>query len=224
MKVALYLSVLLFFILCTHQKGISQTAIHAENMTIPRVYSVDSQIYMCVQYTLAYSKRPRSKEKLKTICSCDQTLIRLIEWEKKYYSTPTTYVENTLIVWDKNFVTNYILPLIRDEDDKKRIEYTLVNSDKSTFKNIINYDNKVIVNDKMYYYPMNVKTCISVRFVNYEWFKSIVPKSSWIYNPDCFDDGEGMYINLLIPLLENDTVPSLLTPSLPQVFDLWEMK
>jgi hypothetical protein len=171
-------------------------------MSIPSVYSTDSQIYMCVKHNIIYKENTDSKEKLREVCSCYQTLMRLIEWEENIYSHPISYGTNTLIIWDTTFLVNYILPLIREDKKREIIEYTLSHANDNSFKNIIDYDNKVIINDKIYYYPMNIKTCISIRTVDYEWFKTIVPENSWIYKPDCFDDGEGMQTSVLIPLLD----------------------
>ncbi len=197
---------LLFFILCVFEEGVSQTAIHSDNMLTPYIFSQqDSAIYICVQYTLSYPKKPNTNRYItREICSCYQTNIDLLEWRKNYHSYPNTYGFNTVIVWDKDFVNNYILPLFRDEKDRKRIEYTLANSNDSTFKNIIDYANKVIIDDKMYYYPINTKTYIMVTSVNYEWFKSIVPQSLWMYESSCFYDGERMKVSLLIPLLDKE--------------------
>jgi hypothetical protein len=197
----LYLGVILF-ISCTPKKKIKQV-LHAENMTIPTVSSIaDSQIYLCVQYTFVHGRK--TNEKLKEACTCHNSLLRLLEWEKNIYSETINFGMNTIIIWDSNFVINYVLPLTREEKYIKKIEYTLANSNDSIFRNIVNFNNKVIVNDKMYYYPIKIKTYISVDRVNYEWFKSIVPQSSWIYKPDCFDDGEGMSVGLLIPLLDKE--------------------
>jgi hypothetical protein len=190
------------FFLCIFQKGVSQV-IYAQNMAIPNVYSIDSQIYMCSQYTVSYPKKSEfGRYKKREVCSCHQTTMNLIEWKKNRYATPETYGRNTFIILDKDFIFNYILPLIRDEDEREIIEYTLANSDKSTFKNIIDSNNKIVINDKMYYYHLNISTCISINYIDYDFFISLVPKSSWIYEPDCFDIGKGMLISLLIPLLE----------------------
>ena len=53
----------------------------------------------------------------------------------------------------------------------------------------------------MYYYPINISAYIYVVDSDYEWLKSIVPESSWIYKPDCFNDDDMVGGNLLIPLL-----------------------
>jgi hypothetical protein len=148
---------LLFFISCMPQKEIIQT-IPTQKLrpSVIPIVSLDSSIYLCAQYTLSYRKKTSSRHyEEKEVCSCHKTLISLLEWEiTATYSVRNFYGENTLIVWDKDFVINYILPLFKKEEDRKRIEYTLVHCNESTFKNIIDYDNKVTVNDKMYYYPL----------------------------------------------------------------------
>jgi hypothetical protein len=197
-----YLGTLFLFLISCVSKKETTRVIRAKNMTIPSCFSVDSKIYLCIQYTFVHGRK--TNEKLKETCTCNNSLLRLLEWEKNIYSEPTNSGMNTIIIWDSNFVINYVLPLIREEKYKKKIEYTLANSNDSIFRNIVDFDNKVIVNDKMYYYPIKIKTCISVGRVNYEWFKRLVPQSSWIYKPDCFDDGEGMSVGLLIPLLDKE--------------------
>jgi hypothetical protein len=161
-----------------------------------------------MQYTLSSPKNSHAKSlKKREVCSCHKTLSDLLEWEiKTTYSTDNFYGMNTLIIWDKDFVANHILPLFNDEYRKKIIEYTLVHSNNTTFtaNNVIDYENKVIVNNKVYYYPLKMKRAISVIVEDYEWFKSIVPQSSWIYESSCFDDEIGMRVSLLIPLLEEE--------------------
>ena len=193
----------LFFISCTPKKTVR--VIHAKNMSIPKIYSWDSRIYLCAKYTFVYWNGGDSIEEIET-CTCNNTLVQLLEWEANRYSEPNRFITYTLIIWDTNFVVNHVLPLIREEEDRKKIKYTLANSNDSTFNNIIDFNNKVIINDKMYYYPINVKACISITSVDYEWFKTIVPQSSWIYVPYCFGDEKKMQIRLLIPLLGECTM------------------
>ena len=199
----------IFFISCTLQK--KYVSIRPVKLMLPIIYSLDSTIYLCRQYTLFYPKRNHSefhkreiyKREKREVCTCHTTIIRLLEWNiTNAYSMGESYGKNTLIIWDSNFVSNYILPLFREEKDRKRIEYTLANSDENTFKNIIDYDNKVIIDDKVYYYHLKIKQGVSVMVEDYKWLKSVVPKSSWIYEPNCFYDGEKMAVDLLIPLLD----------------------
>jgi hypothetical protein len=200
---------LLFFLTCVPKKEIVWT-FYSHKLERPIISSLDSTIYICAKYTLNkylfYEGKSRKiyRYKGRETCSCFTTLLRLLEWRTKSIQVVGC---NTIIIWDKDFIANYILPEFKGEKDRKIIEYTLANSNDSTFtpENIIDYKNKVIINDKVYYYPLKIKTGVRAMVKDYEWFKSVVPKSSWIYNSDCFDDGEGMYANLLIPLLEEDT-------------------
>jgi hypothetical protein len=163
-----------------------------------------------MQYTLSYPKNSHYralKKREREVCSCHKTLIDLLEWEiRTTYSMENSYGMNTLIIWDKDFVANHILPLFNDEYDRKIIKYTIAHSNDSTFtaENVIDYENKVIINDKVYYYPLKIKRAVRVMVEDYEWFKSIIPQSSWIYESSCFDDEIGMRINLLIPLLDEE--------------------
>jgi len=204
--VLLCLSVLsLFFISCASQKKIVYVNPTQQKLTRPIIYSLDSSIYLCMQYTISKKSEFRSKIYYKrNVCSCYNTMIRLLELE----TTKTKSIGiNTLIIWDTNFIINHILPLFKEEDERNIIAYTIANSNDSTFKDIIDYDNKVIISEKIYFYPIKIKTGISVMVIDEKWLKSVLPQSSWIYKPDCFDDGKRMLINLFIPLLEMDSVP-----------------
>jgi len=172
--------------------------------SLPLLSQMDSAIYVCTERIVETS----SDSEDRISCTCYKTLTRLLKYEIIAYVKPISISmgeSNTIIIWDKNFITNYILPLFKKEEDRQKIEYTLANSNDSTFtsENVIDYDNKVIVNDKMYYYPFKIKQAASVIVTNIPQFYSIISKSSWIfYGQDCFDDKDPMWINLLIPLLE----------------------
>ena len=140
------------------------------------------------------------KKGKKEICACFGTE-SWINWVNAFSKPTRGGKANALIIWDKNFVIEHVLPLIEGEESRKIVEYTLANSNDSTFKNIIDSKNKVVINDKMYYYPINISAYIYVVDSDYEWLKSIVPESSWIYKPDCFNDDDMVGGNLLIPLL-----------------------
>ena len=206
-KKGLNLLLLLFFaILCISQEGMSQ-AMYVKNMGLPLWGSMDNGIYMCAEYTISYSYRKKSYSKRykyeeREVCSCFDSDLSFLERKVRAYSQTVSILGyNAIIIWDTNFIINHILPLFTKIEDRKKIIYTLNQSNDSTFKDIIDYDNKVIINDKIYYYPMKVKKYILFPNVNYEWLKEIVPQSSWIYNPNCYDEGKGMRVNLLIPLL-----------------------
>jgi hypothetical protein len=201
---------LLIFISCVPQKRTIQFYT-TQNLSLPAITSLNTSIYLCMQYTLLIPKKhsfESYKKGKEEVCSCQKTSTDLLEWRiKTTYSIGESYGENTLIIWDKDFVSKYILPLFNnDEYSKKIIEYTLTHSNDNTFtsENVIDYKNKIIINDKVYYYPFKIKRAISVIVVDYEWFKSIIPQSAWIYESSCFDDGVGMRISLLIPLLEEE--------------------
>jgi hypothetical protein len=210
-RIRLSILLLLFFVLCISPKGISQRVIHVENMGFPLLTATGSKMYMCAQYTVSYSKRVylrryKYKYAKREVCSCFSDEMYKLAWYRHFYSeTLSICGYNTIIIWDTNFIINYVLPVISDRNERHKMEYTLINSNDSTFtvENIIDLKNKVIINDKMYYYPMNVRTCFLIPNIDYEWFKSIVPKSSWIfYGQDWFDNGRRMQVELLIPLLE----------------------
>ena len=181
----------------------------------PMTFPTDSFIYFCAQHTVAYRYREDSSLQdyiyiERDVCNCFSTPISLLE-ENIIRHSEVDYFEganaNTIIIWDRSFISEYILPECSRVEHKKEIEYTLAHSDDSTFtaENIIDYYNKVIINDKMYYYPLKTKRAASVIVYNLAKFYSILPKSSWIfYGEDCFDDGQSMYVRLLIPLLDKN--------------------
>jgi len=207
----LCLSILsLFSSVCVSQKKIADIG-YDRGFDSPMVFPTDSSIYFCSQHIVSYRKEPFSQDYIeRDVCNCFSTLISLLEEEIITHSTVNYFDNsngNTIIIWDKNFIINYILPLFKRKEDRKKIEYTLANSNDSTFtsENVIDYNNKVIINDKMYYYPLKIKQTAKVIVTNIPKFYSILPKSSWIfYSKDCFDDGKSMYISLLIPLLDEN--------------------
>ena len=212
-KSKLSILLLLFLVLGVAKEGLSQgtgyfAAGHFQNIGIPSFSTMNDRIYMCAQYTVSYSYRKnkyskRSKYEERDVCSCFIDLDYVVENNKRSYSgtIPAGFARNTIIIWDRNFIANHLLPMFRDIEDRRKINYTLNHSNDSTFKNIIDYNNKVVINDKMYYYPLKIRTCLTFS-VDYNWLKEVVPESSWIYKPDCFDAGKGMRVDVLIPLLQ----------------------
>jgi hypothetical protein len=196
----------LLFIACTSRRKIVQP-IPNDNLRLlsQSIHSTAaSMIYLCEKYNVSYPAKGFERTKEREVCSCYAMAFEVLEWKVSINTLTHSIGCNTLIIWDSNFVSNYILPLIREKKDRKIIEYTLANSNDSTFNNIIDYNNKVIINDRMYYYPLNIGRGISVEVLDIEWFMSIFPRSSWIYKPDCFDIGKGMWISLLIPLMDEE--------------------
>lgn len=200
--IALGFTLSFLLICCAPQKEMTQAIPPSElNFDFgPYIFSWDSAIYVCKQYLLHdfyYEEKPRCERyEDREICTCKSAVIGTIDWVIR---TKDNIGGNTLIVWDKNFVAQYILPKLKDEKDRRTVEYTLAHSTDSTFDNIIDYDNKVVINDKAYYYPLRIKKFISCS-VDYEELKSV--PQIWIYRPDCFDEGKGTYVDLLIPLLD----------------------
>lgn len=199
-------SVIIIFMLLYSYKALGQDtfSIYAENIRMhsPFITSLDSNVLFCATYT--YSNES-IRYKHKETCSCIRTRIDLLEWQISRFSDTATYKKaNYIIIWDKLFVMNYILPLFKKAEYREPIEYTLSHSDDSTFtaEKVIDFENKVIVNDKMYYYPLKIKKGICV-FTNTEWIKSVIPLSSWIYNSPCYNVKESEQVILLIPILES---------------------
>ena len=116
----------------------------------PCVSNCDSTVLFCAEY--AY--KPANHRK-KDVCSCNLCKIELLDWNVSTHSGICNWTRSTIIVWDKKFISDYVLPLVEDEDSRNLIEFTLSHSDDSTFKaeNVIDYENKVILNDKIILAP-----------------------------------------------------------------------
>jgi hypothetical protein len=203
---------------CVSQKELADSvpAIYNRGFCSPTVFSTSSSIYFCAEQIIVYKQNSSSQDyEAREICHCFQTLISLLEGEISIHND-TMYSSflgfnggNTIIIWDKSFILNYLLPLFEREEERKKIEYTLIHSEDDTFtiENIIDFDNKVIINDKMYYYPLKIKQIAKVSVTNIPKFYSIMPQNTGFYKPNCFDDGKKMWINLLIPLLDTPQIP-----------------
>ena len=205
MKKTIKFSTIIIFMLLYSYKALGQEgSIYVDNIRIypPYISSLDSNVLFCATYT--YSNKS-TRYKYKETCSCIRTRRDLLEWEIEIHSyTSSIKTANYIIIWDKLFVMNYILPLFKKAEYREPIEYTLSHSDDSTFtaEKVIDFENKVIINDKMYYYPLKIKKGICV-FTNTEWIKSVIPLSSWIYNSPCYNVKESEQVILLIPILES---------------------
>ena len=203
--------------------GVAQISITPADKTgfgYPMVFYKNSTIYFCAQYTVSYERRYDWRsvyyDDPRDVCTCQRSNTKMLEWSIKLFSKTVRisgFVGNEIFIWNKDFIS-YIIQEFKREQSKstekalKMLEYTIANSDDNTFteKNIIDFDNKVIINEKMYYYPLKIKAWVRISVNNVKNFYSMVPKSSWIfYEPNCFDD-ENENINLLIPLLDKRDV------------------
>ncbi len=203
-KTTKFSAIIIFMLLCSYKALGQEGSIYVDNIRIyhPYISSLDSHLLFCATYT--YSNKS-TRYKPKETCSCVKTRIGLLEWQIDRHSyTSSLKTANYIIIWDKSFVMNYILPLFKKAEYREPIEYTLSHSDDSTFtaEKVIDFENKVIINDKMYYYPLKIKKGICV-FTSTEWIKSVIPLSSRIYNSPCYDVKESEQVILLIPILES---------------------
>jgi hypothetical protein len=163
----------------------------------------DSMFYFCYSH---YSEHIVGNKRIKTrkICTCEFLHTESIKIVLGVNVRGGVFPSRQYILfYDSSFVSDYILPLFKKEEDRKIIEYTLSNANDSTFKNIIDFEHKVIINENAYYYPINSPKLACVYINKLEWFKSVIPKEKWIYNQNCYNENVPMY--LLIPLLEGDT-------------------
>ena len=135
-KRILFLCSGILFLFCVPCISQNVSSTYNTGFDLPTVFSTDSAIYFCAKYVISYQKEyPSQDYEAREVCSCHQTLIRLLEWETKRH-TDTAYDRsgaNTIIIWDKYFIFNYILPLFKKKEDIKKIEYTLAHSDSNTF-------------------------------------------------------------------------------------------
>lgn len=207
MKRTTKFSAIIFFMFFCSYKALGQEgSIYADHIRMypPYISSLDSRVLFCATYTYSYESM---KYKKKETCNCVITRRDLLEWEINCYSELMPFkTVNYIIIWDKSFVINYILPLFTKAKYREPIEYTLTHSNDSTFtaEKVIDYENKVIINDKMYYYPLKIKKGILV-FTTTEWIQSVVPQSLWIFEPSCYkvNKKESEQVIVLIPILES---------------------
>jgi len=173
----------------------------------PSIIDRDSMFYFCSSHNSVYKKN-----KIRKICTCEFAFPKKIDLllgvNIRGGVNPSF---QDILLYDSSFVFDYILPLIEKEEDRTIIEYTLSNANDSTFKNVIDFEHKIIINENAYYYLINSKKILCVVIYDIKWFKSVVPKEKWIYNQDCYDETVTMY--LLVPLLDSvlaeDSVPNV---------------
>jgi hypothetical protein len=169
-------------------------------------------VYFCSVYELK-SKKNKETE----ICACylynkndissGSTENSFVIKTKKSY---LYYFDYDIFVTDKDFIFNEIYPLC-DERTKKELEYSYSDNRDTIFKNIIDYEHKVIFDSTHYYYPVNLSRAVNLIYVNNnEWFFSIFPISSWIPIPNCVlnisDMSNNININIRVPTLEIPTL------------------
>jgi len=162
----------------------------------------DSMFYFCSSHYSSFKKNIRNKKyKTRKICTCEfafpASIDILLGVSIRRGILPSC---QDILFYDSSFVSEYILPLVKKEEDRKIIEYTLSNANDSTFKNIIDFEQKIIINENAYYYPINSKKMLSVHINDIEWFKSVAPVEKWLYIPSCYNENVVMY--LLVPLLD----------------------
>lgn len=140
---------------------------------------------------------------IRKICTCEfsDSLLMEIALDTKVRGEGWTWPSiQCVFLYDSTFVSNYILPLFKKEEDRKEIEYTLFNADESTFDTIIDFEHKVIINEDAYYFPIKCKKFVYVRIDNeLEWLKTVIPQEKWIYCRNCYN--EDVNTLLLVPLL-----------------------
>jgi hypothetical protein len=165
----------------------------------------DYLVYYCSSYQWEYIFKERPlRKKSKEVCVCRLVHKNKINIEIEFDTIGRLTCINNILIYDTNFIIKYLLPLLEDKEAKEAMEYTLLNANDSIFLNIIDFNNKIILNEIAYYYPIKTKKMIQVFVDDIEWFKSVVPETKWIYQPDCHTMELKSDINILIPLLEEE--------------------
>jgi hypothetical protein len=174
-------------------------------------------IYLCARCPIYNNPDVKMKKEKRGICSCQLSFENSIDIDLTFYGFDFPKCVSYIIIWNKQFIMDYVLPLYtnwvekehewlitKEKSDytKKIIEYTLANTTDSAFRDIIDYENKVVIDENTFYYPIKVKRMAEIVVFDLEWFKTIIPETSWIYERDCFTIGTESEIIILIPLLE----------------------
>ena len=171
-----------------------------DKLSMAIIIEGDSMFYLCSSHNSILYKR--SSRKIHKICTCELSNPELndiiLSTKVRGGVLPS---HQYIVIYDSIFISNYIIPLFKEEK-RKIIEYTLLNANNSTFKNIIDFENKTIINDDAFYYQIKSSKIISVFISDLKWLKSIVPQDKWIYNKDYYNEDASVF--LLIPLLENN--------------------
>jgi hypothetical protein len=165
----------------------------------PSLLDGDTMFYFCSSHYSGYKKN-----KTRRICTCELANMKWINIVSGNVRRGMIPSSQSILFYDSSFIADYILPLYKKEEDRRIIEYTLSNANDDTFKNIIDFERKIIINENAYFYPINSQRILSIFINNFEWFKSVVPQEKWIYNHGCYNEDIAIYLH--IPLL--DEIPS----------------
>ena len=115
----------------------------------------DSIFYFCYSH---YSSNIVGYKRIKTrkICTCELLYPAMIDiiLEDNLIRRGVLPSCQYILFYDSTFVSDYILPLFIEVEDREKIEYTLLNATDSTFKNVIDFEHKMIINKDAYYYPI----------------------------------------------------------------------
>jgi hypothetical protein len=169
-------------------------------MSYPVIFNIPKDpIYLCMIYE--YKDRLKKKK----ICDCHVTYKEILSFElgRKHY--PPEVFRHFLIMTDKNFILNEVFPLC-DENIQKALKYSYTNNNDTIFRNILDYENKVIIDTNVFYYPLNLKDnmqAIRMKIESIEWFKSIMSETAWIQSPDCMRNKERQVLFIYIPFITN---------------------
>lgn len=169
---------------------------------------IDSLFYFCYSHYSSIWKKKRLKTRKICTCELGDSIwigVHIGDYVRIRKGLPIRGIfasQQHIIFYDSSFVSNYILSLLEKEEDRKILKYTLLNANDSTFKDVIDFEHKVIINENAYYYPIKSRKLVVVYVDDFDWFKSIIPKEKWIYyNQSCYCENVSKY--LLIPLLDN---------------------
>jgi hypothetical protein len=202
---------------CTHRCNFSlqkvelkhraklSSGLHKFVVSVPSNSNIEL-IYFCSIYEI----KDKKNEIIKT-CDCHiinkKNILDYISdtipfnYKKRHH----IFLNYDLLMTDKEFIFNEIYPLC-DERTKRELEYSYSDNRDTIFKNIIDYEHKVILDETHYYYPVSLPRATFPIFINdYKWFLSVYPTNLWNPAYNCILDlpaNINTYIYITVPTLE----------------------
>ena len=203
----------------TPKRGIILVIVFILNSLITKSQYNDNSVYFCNGYNVSISNMRYNKYVYKTI---QQKNTRKKTAQKyccfglandKIYSILANQNPNSIcflnfLINDKDIILNFLLPYYSDNNEiKNEILYSYSENRDTVFRNLIEYDNKVIVDNEVYYYPLKDTTLRYVVISNLylhrlnEFINLFKEKE--LLNEDCLINTNFLCnVKISIPLLE----------------------
>lgn len=159
----------------------------------PAIFHIqEDPIYLCLKY------ENKKKCKKDDGCSCNMTFKEILSFELERRNSYLKNYAYFFLITDKEFILKEVLPLC-DEETKAALVYSYTNNNDTIFSNMIDSNNKVIIDDNAFYYPLNTKgkkmNAIRIAVESPEWFKTIMQEYPMDISTDCIIGKKNM--NLL---------------------------